>query len=103
MAYKIVETELAGQDLAGILAYITYSLANPSAAASFADEVERCYASLENMPLMFEFCRDPGLRAAGYHKAIIKNYIMVYKVEEAARTVTILRFFYGRQDYEKLI
>ena len=42
MAYKIVETELAGQDLDGILAYITYSLANPSAAASFADEVERC-------------------------------------------------------------
>ena len=52
---------------------------------------------------MYELCRDPRLRALEYHKAVIKNFIMVYKVDEAAKTVHILRFFYGRQDYEKLI
>lgn len=58
---------------------------------------------MEKMPLMYGFCIDPRLRALGYHKAIIKNYVMVYKVDESAKVVTILRFFYGRQDYEKLI
>ncbi len=103
MAYKIIETELAVQDLDSILAYITLSLANPIAASAFADAVEDCYSNLEKMPLMFELCRDSRLRAMGYHKAVIKNYVMVYKVDENARTVNILRFFYGRQDYEKLI
>ncbi len=103
MAYKIVETELAVQDLDSILSYIALSLANPAAASAFAAAVEDCYSSLEEMPFLFELCRDPRLRALGYHKAVIKNYVMVYKVDEDARTVNILRFFYGRQDYGKLI
>lgn len=103
MAYKIIKTELAEQDLDSILGYMVHSLANPSAAASFADAVEACYSDLEKMPLMYELCRDPRLRALEYRKAVIKNYIMVYKVDEAAKTVHILRFFYGRRDYEKLI
>ena len=103
MAYEIIKTELAEQDLDSILGYMVLSLANPSAAASFADAVEACYSDLEKMPLMYELCRDSQLRALAYHKAVIKNYIMVYKVDEAAKNVHILRFFYGRQDYEKLI
>lgn len=71
MAYKIIETELAEQDLDNILGYIVRSLANPSAAASFADAVEACYSDLEKMPLMYELCRDPRLRALEYHKAVM--------------------------------
>lgn len=103
MAYKIFETEFALQDLDNIISYIAHTLANPTAAASFADEVEECYSSLEKMPLMYGFCNDPRLRALEYHKAVIKNYVMVYKVDEDKNTVNILRFFHGRQDYEKLI
>lgn len=103
MGYNIIESELALQDLDNILGYISYTLANPSAASSFADEVEACYSNLERMPLMYEFCHDPRLQALKYHKAIIKNYVMVYKVDEDEKSVNILRFFYGRQDYEKMI
>ena len=59
MAYKIIKTELAEQDLNSILGYMVHSLTNPSAAASFADAVEACYSNLEKMPLMYELCRDP--------------------------------------------
>lgn len=103
MGFKIVETELALRDLDSILAYIAVSLSNPTAATAFADAVEDCCSRLEKMPLMFELCRDPRLRAMGYHKAVIRSYVMVYKVDESTKTVYVLRFFYGRQDYEKLI
>ena len=103
MAYEIFETELSLQDLDSILSYIALTLNNPSAASSFADELERCYSCLKEMPLMFERCHDPRLQVLGYRKAVIKNYVMVYKVDDAKRTVNILRFFYGRQNYEKLI
>ncbi len=103
MAYKVLETELAQQDLDNILSYIALSLANPTAASAFADAVEDCYGCLEKMPLMFERCRDPRLSALGYRKAVINHYVCVYKVDESAETVMIMRFFYGRQDYEKLI
>ncbi len=55
------------------------------------------------MPLAYEQCRDPHLNALGYRKAVINHYIMIYRVSEPEKTVYVLRFFYGRQDYEKLI
>lgn len=103
MAYKIIETDLALQDLDEIIAYIALTLANPSAARSFVDEVESCYCNLEKMPLMYGFCSDPRLRALKYHKAVIKKYVMIFKVDEAEKVVNILRFFHGRQNYEKLL
>lgn len=103
MVYKVVETKLAVQDLDEILEYMAVSLANPTAAAAFADEVEECYANLERTPFMYERCRDPQLFALGYRKAVIKNYVLIYKVDEMEKNVYVLRFFYERRNYENLI
>ena len=51
MAYKLVETALAQADLDAILSYLALSLENPTAATAFANEVEKCYTALEQMPL----------------------------------------------------
>ena len=103
MAYKIIETELAQQDLSNIVDPIVYSLENPSAAATLLDEVEACYDTLERHPMIFEACYVPYLKSLGYRKAGIRNYIMIYKVHEPTKTVSVMIFFNGRQDYEKLI
>lgn len=101
--YRLVVTELANQDLDNIVSYMAVQLANPSAAGNFLDEVDACYQFLQSNPLMYEKCRDPRLEAEGYRKAVIKNYIAVYRINETTKSVIILRFFYGAQDYIKLI
>lgn len=103
MDYKLEVTELAHQDLDSIVSYIAVQLVNPQAAANFLDEVEKCYDNLKKMPEMYAKCRDSRLEKEGYRKAVIKNYILIYKIQENTRTVVILRFFYGVRDYEKLI
>ncbi len=103
MVFNVEITSLANQDLEDILDYIGRELDNPSAASSFLSEVDTCYANLEKMPFMYNFCQNARLMALGYRKVVIKNYIMIYRVEETTHTVYILRFFYGRRDYEKLI
>ena len=103
MAYKLVKTDSFQRDLDATIGYIALSLENKTAAASLLDAIEQCYDEIERMPLMYGFCDDPHLRDLKYHKAVIKNYIMVYTVNEAQKTVNILRFFHSRQDYEKLI
>ena len=80
MAYKIVKTDSYQRDLDGVVGYIALSLVNKTAAVSLLDAVEKVYDDLERMPLMFGFCDDPHLRDLKYHKAVIKNYIMVYAV-----------------------
>lgn len=101
--YKLVVTELAHQDLDNIVSYITIQLANPAASSDFLDEVDECYGYMKSNPMMYSKCYDNRLEKEGYRKAVIKNYILVYKVDESAKTVSILRFFYGAQDYAKLI
>ena len=103
MAYKIVKTDSYQRDLEGAVGYIVLSLANKTAAVSPLNAVEKVYDDLERMPLMYGFCDDPCLRELKYHKAVIRNYIMAYTVDEDEKVVTILRFFHGRQNYEKLI
>ena len=99
MGYKLIETRLASQDLDNILEYMAVRLQNPAAASAFADAVEQCYDLLEHTPLMYEDCRNLRLRAKGYRKAVIRNYVLIYKVDEKNQTVLLLRFFYGKQDY----
>ena len=103
MGYKLEITPPASEDLEEIIAYIARELGNPTAAAALLDEVDECYENLEAMPYMYEECRDPHLKALKYRRAVIRNYVMVYRVSENDKTVYILRFFYGSRDYEKLI
>ena len=101
--YKLVVTELAHQDLDYIISYIAIKLSNPKAARDFLEAVTACYGFLKSNPMMYEQCRDRRLEQADYRKAIIKNYVLVYKVDDAAKTVNVMRFFYGAQDYTNLI
>ncbi len=103
MAYKLIKTDSFQRDLDAVIGYIVLSLENRIAAASLLDAVEKSYDDIERMPLMYEACHDPHLKELGYRKAVIRNYIMVYRVDEGNKTVYILRLFHGRQDYEKLI
>ncbi len=103
MAYRILKTDAFQRDLDAVIAYIILSLENKAAAASLLDAIEKSYGELERMPLMYEACRDPYLKELGYRKAGIHNYIIVYKVDEGRKIVTLMRLFHGRQDYEKLI
>ncbi len=103
MAYKLIKTDSFQRDLDAVIGYIALSLENKIAAASLLDAVEKSYDGIERMPLMYEACHDPHLKELGYRKAAIRNYIMVYRVDEGAKAVHILRLFHSRQDYEKLI
>lgn len=101
MAYKLVKTDSFQHDLDAVIGYIVMALENKPAAAALLDAIEQSFDGIERMPLMYEACRDPHLRELGYRKVVIRNYIMVYQVDEDK--VNLMRLFYGRQDYEKLL
>lgn len=103
MAYKLIATDAAHGDLADALEYISQRLANPTAAANLFRQVEQCYTQLREFPFSFEVCRDERLKSLGYHKAVVGNYILVFRPDEATQTVYVLRFFYGGRDYETIL
>lgn len=103
MSYKLVVSKPAEKDLADILQYISKDLSAPKAASDFLDEVLKCYDNVSANPLMYALCDNDRLKNKKYRKAIIKNYIMFYRVDETSDTVYIMRFIYGRRDYINLL
>lgn len=101
--YKLVITELAQNDLDGIVSYIAVSLANPAAAGRFLDELSWCYGNLKDNPFIYAKSSDLRLEKEGYRKALIKSYVLIFKIFEQQKTVVIYRIFYGASDYFKLL
>ena len=101
--YEVSATNRADNDLDKIINYISQKLSAPKAASDFIDDVYTCYDRLEENPYVYEECRDPKLKKQGYRRAVIKNYVMIYKIYEDDREVIVHGFFYGRQDYTNLL
>jgi plasmid stabilization system protein ParE len=101
--YKLTVTELADADLDEIVRYIAIELAAHTAATAFLDKIVEAYDRLRANPHSCELSRDSRLRVEGFRRAVVKNYIMLYKVFDDREEVVVYRFFYGGRDYAKLI
>ena len=103
MEYTIQISEQGRADYFRILEYLADVFENQTAVSNLVRGNRRCLEALRTSPYLYEACREPRLAERGYRKAVIRNYIMVYRVDEDARTVHILRYFHGYQDYEALL
>ena len=103
MAYRLLITEKAEADLDGILQYLMMKLANPEAAATLLDAIEAVYQRLTERPAIYALCQHPLLKPMGYRKAVIRGYLMIYRLDTVAQTVYIERFFSDLEDYANKI
>ena len=88
--YKLKIMPAAAADQQEAIEYIAIQLQNSVAAMNLAEEIEKC-------------CTDSTLAALGYRKAIVKRYVLLYKIDDAQKIVRIMRFLYGPSNYvEKL-
>jgi mRNA-degrading endonuclease RelE of RelBE toxin-antitoxin system len=68
-----------------------------------SDEQPVCYDRLKDNPKIYQLCDYQNFKEKGYRKAVIKNYVLTYRIDEETNTVYILHFVYGRQDYYSII
>ena len=101
MAYNVLVTEKAEEDLDGIVQYLTRKLCNPDAAISLLEEIEKLYDRLSENPYMYSVCAHPLLADREYRKAVLGGYLALYKVEGSA--VYVARYFSGLEDYAQKI
>lgn len=103
MKYDVILSEEAHSDIDSVLDYIVNALKNPTAAKNLFDKIEKVYIDIANNPFMYAYCNNSRLQNDGYRKAVINNYVLIYRVDEGKNTAFVVRFFYGRQNYIELI
>lgn len=97
--YHVGMTDEARRNLENIFRYVAKSLQEPGTAASLIDELEAGLLSLNSMP---QRCpeRQIGIYAGkGYRQLLVKNYTIIFRVEEMTRQVIILTIRYSRSNF----
>ena len=101
--YNVEVSDRAEEDFDRIITYIAQNLSAPKAASDFADNVNDCYDQLEDNPYIYGACHDPRLNKEGYRRALVTNYVVVFKIHEEDKEVHVHAIFHGSQDYVNLI
>ncbi|MDB6020599.1 MAG: Plasmid stabilization system protein [Pedosphaera sp.] len=98
MAFKILVTELANEDLADLVRFIARD--NPQAAERFGLALIERLKLLQDHPQMGRIVperADPNLR-----EIIHRPYRIVYRIYEPERVLKVLRFWHGARGEPEL-
>jgi len=101
--FKLNVSDRAESDFEKIIAYYAEELEMPQAATSFSDKVYKCYEQLQSNPFLYAECFDPRLKKDGFRRAIVKDYVLLFKIFEQQNSVIVYRFFHGSQNYVNLL
>lgn len=101
--YKVEYLPSALNDMSGIIGYIGKELADRAAADRLAEKFVESAEGLGDFPYAYPVYVPVKPLKNEYRKAVIDNYLMFYRVDEAAKTVTVSRVIYGKRNYSDQI
>lgn len=97
--YEVRLLNRALQDLDDIYGYIARTLAEPGTATELIDILESEILSLEYLPYRCPERRSGAYAKDGYRQLMVKNYIVIYRINEAEKKVIIVTVRYARSSF----
>ena len=84
------------RDLDNIYTYIARNLLEPGTAEKLIDTLEEEILSLESMPHRCVERKVGAYAGKGYRQLFVKNYTVVFRIDEEHRTVIVVTVRYSR-------
>jgi len=101
--FELVFSEKINNDIVSALNYIRNVLEAPKAAENHFEELKKKYEKLKENPYIRPLVQNKYLAAKGIRLIKVKNYILIYKINEENKTVLLYRFIYCRRDWIELL
>ena len=92
--YEIKMLSRASRDLDDIYNYIADSFKEIETAEKMADSLETAILSLDEMPYRGAVRRTGAFANRNYRQIFVKNFTIVYRIDEAHKTVVIVTIRY---------
>jgi addiction module RelE/StbE family toxin len=103
MVYDLIVMPIAYEDIDNIYTYIAETLCSPLAAKNLLNRLISEIHKLGNFPYLGEVQpHTEGLRYE-YRRLVVENYIIFYIVEEAEKSIKIMRILYGASNYIEIL
>ena len=101
--FELTFSEKINVDIISTLDYIKNVLEAPKAAEEHFEELKEKYEQLKENPYKRPLVSNKYLASKGIRIIKVKNYILVYKINEEDKTVLLYRFLYCRRDWINLL
>lgn len=101
--YKIVITPTARREINRIYDYILYDLNAEKAAKKLMQKVEAAIQELKYSPKIYvSIDKLDGVKRR-YRRIVIRNFVILYTVDEESNTVYVAHMYYSGRNYLDLI
>ena len=98
--YLIKNTSCFNEELEKIYYYICFYLHSPKVANRLYNKIKNEILSLESSPERYSKIYDiKNIKNCNIRRLLVKNYIIIYQVDNIKRQVFILHIFHGSQNY----
>ena len=97
--YEVKISPQAFRDVDMIYGYVKNHFLEPGTAENLADEIEKGILSLEELPYRGAPRRVGQYANKGYRQLFVKNYTIVYRIEEEKKRVVIVTVKYAASDF----
>ena len=98
MAYNVLLTEHARDDLKSIYEYIAFELLSPDTASGMIKGILAASKGLNSFPSRNPLYHEEPWKSMEVRFVPYKNYIIFYKVDDTYKTVTVARIMFGGRD-----
>ncbi len=99
MAFDLIISERADEQIDRLTGYLVKRLKNTGAAKHFLNEIDAIYDRLEENPYQFPVSRDEYLYRKGYREAFLleMSYHVIFRID--VQTVYVVGVFHDLEDY----
>ena len=97
--YSVKLMKRAQRDLDGIYTYIAQTLLEPGTALALVEKIDQEILSLEQIPYRWPERRRGAYANRGYRQMLVKNYTVIYRVDEANKQVVVVTVRYSPSNF----
>lgn len=93
----------AKKDFKNAVAYIKNELKEPIISAKYLELIKEKLNTLEHFSERFGVIDVELIKNKSYRKLLIKNYIVIYRIDSSSNTVYVVRLFHSRMDWQNML
>ncbi len=99
--YQVIFTKQAKREIKSAYQYISKTLYAKTSALQLMKEINIKVENLTIFPRLYCELEIPNLKDIRYRRIVVKNYIIIYKVNENKKEIYILHIFHSKSDYQR--
>ena len=90
-------------DLKNIFNYYLEESLETFVPVKIIEKLEKAIFGLNSMPRSHPIARESLLREKQYRKLICDDFIITFKINEETKTVSVIRVFHGKMNYQRYL